>query len=177
MRAPVLEGRARPILLGTLALGLILAAAAGPVGEAFDAAAQIEAGRERLVRARAAANRTPLPAPLSGADAEGLLAAFRARLDDLAGSRAAVVERADLEPDPDRPTLPRLRASLRGTAEGLYGLLHALETEAPLIAVEAAELGIERAADAETGRPTVMRVSLTARGVLLPPAPPAGAAP
>lgn len=177
MRAPFLEGRARPILVGTLGLGLILAAAAGPVGEAFDAASQIESGRERLVRARAAANRTPLPAPLSAADAEGLLAAFRARLDALAGARAARVEQAELEPDPDRPTLPRLRASLRGTAEGLYGLLHALETEAPLVAVEEAELRVERAADAETGRPTVMRVSLTARGVLMPPVSPAGAAP
>lgn len=183
MTASFLEGRARPILFGVLGLGLILGLilglAAGPVGAAFEAAAQIEAARERLARARAAAIRAPLPVPLSGADTEALLSAFRAHLEDLAGARAAVVERADLEPDPDRPTLPRLRASLRGTAEGLHGLLQALETEAPLVAIEEAELGIERAADAETGRPTVMRVSLSARGVLIPPAPPqvAGAVP
>ncbi|MDF9790814.1 hypothetical protein M2440_001515 [Methylorubrum extorquens] len=143
--------------------------AADPVGEAVEAAAQIEVGRERFDRARAAASRPPLPIPLAGSSGEELLAIFRQRLESLAGARAAVVERADLEADPDRPTLPRLRASVRGTAEGLQGLLHALETESPLVAVEEAELGIERAADRETGRPTVMRASLIARGVLIPP--------
>lgn len=172
MTMPFMEDQVRPILFGVLAVGLILALVAGPVGEAVEAAAQIEAGRERLDRARAAASRPPLPIPLAGSSEADLLASFRARLESVAGARAAVVERADLEADPDRPTLPRLRASVRGTAEGLHGLLQALETEAPLIAVEEAELGIERAADRETGRPTVMRASLTARGVLIaPPAP------
>lgn len=171
-----MEGPARPILFGALAVGLILALLAGPVGEAVEAAAQIEMGRERLARARAASSRPPLPIPLANSSEEELLAIFRARLESLAGTRAAVVERADLEADPDRPTLPRLRAAIRGTAEGLHGLLQALETEAPLIALEEAELGIERAADRETGRPTVMRASLTARGVLIPPPAP-GAAP
>lgn len=176
MNMPFAEGQARPILLGALALGLILALVAGPVGEAFEAAAQIEAGRERLDRARTASSRPPLPVPLAGPSEAELLTIFRDRLESLAGARAAVVERVDLEADPDRPTLPRLRASIRGTAEGLHGLLRALETEAPVIALEEAELGIERAADRETGRPTVMRASLTARGVLIPsPAP--GAAP
>jgi hypothetical protein len=173
---PLGEGQARPILFGVLAVGLILALVAGPVGEAVEAAAQIESGRERLDRARAAASRPPLPIPLAGSSEEALLASFRQRLESLAGARAAVVERADFEADPDRPTLPRLRASVRGTAEGLHGLLQALEKEAPLIAVEEAELGIERAADRETGRPTVMRASLTARGVLIPPPAP-GATP
>ncbi|CAO4192462.1 hypothetical protein LFADAHJC_LOCUS792 [Methylorubrum extorquens] len=169
MRMPFVEGQAGPILFGVLAVGLILALVAGPVGEAVEAAAQIEAGRDRLDRARAAASRPPLPIPLAGSSEAALLASFRERLESLAGARAAVVERADLEADPDRPTLPRLRASVRGTAEGLHGLLHALETESPLGTVEEAELGIERAADRETGRPTVMRASLTARGVLIPP--------
>ncbi|WP_156635443.1 hypothetical protein [Methylobacterium sp. Leaf123] len=171
-----MEGPARPILFGAFAMGLILALVAGPVGEAVEAAAQIEVGRERLARARAASARPPMPIPLAGSSEEELLAVFRARLESLAGTRAAVVERADLEADPDRPTLPRLRASIRGTAEGLHGLLQALETEAAFIAFEEAELGIERAADRETGRPTVMRASLTARGVLIPPPAP-GAAP
>ena len=58
--------------------------------------------------------------------------------------------------------------TLRGTAEGLHGLLAALETEAPLIVPEEAVLSVERPADPEISRATVMRLTLTVRGVLLP---------
>lgn len=162
----------RPVLVALGGLGLLLMLAVGPVSRAIDAQGEIAAARDRLARAQAASARPPQPAPLVAADADGLLAAFRARLDGLAGSRAVVIDATTLEPDPAQPTLPRLRAFLRGTAEGLHGLLHALETEAPLIAIEAADLDIARVADEEGGRPLVMRASLALRGVQLTPPPP-----
>lgn len=166
----VLPGR--PVLAALAGLGLLLGLAVGPVSRAIDAQSEIAAARDRLARAQAAAARPPQPAPLVAAEADGLTAAFRGRLETLAGSRAVVIDAAVLEPDPAQPTLPRLRAFLRGTAEGLHGLLHALETEAPLLAIEAAELDVDRAADEEGGRPLVMRASLTLRGVQAPPPPP-----
>ncbi|WP_342150870.1 GspMb/PilO family protein [Methylorubrum sp. SB2] len=162
----------RPVLVALGGLGLLLALAVGPVSRAIDAQAEIAAARDRLARAQAASTRPPQPAPLTAPDADALLAAFRARLDGLAANRAVVIDAANYEPDPAQPTLPRLRAYLRGTAEGLHGLLHALETEAPLMAVEAADLDVARAADEDGGRPLVMRASLTVRGVQLPPPPP-----
>lgn len=158
----------RPLLLGLGAIGLALALATGPVLDALGAADDIAAARDRLARAQAAAAAAPVPAPLSAADETSLAVAFRARLDALAAGRSATVDGAGLQPDPARPTLPRLSASLRGTAEGLHGLLAALETEAPLIVPEEAVLSVERPADAEIGRATVMRLTLTVRGVLLP---------
>ncbi len=145
--------------------------------EAVEAADQIAAARARLARMREAAARPPAPLPLAGPDANALLANFRARLEGLADGRAALVDGTEIELDPARPTLPRLRAILRGTAEGLHGLLHALESEAPLVAVEEAEIAVARPADAESGRPTLMQVALTARGVVDAPAEPAGIRP
>lgn len=171
---PPLAPALRAPLLGIVALALIVALAVGPVSGAIEAQEQIAAARERLTRAQAAAIRPPQRAPLVAADAEALLAAFRTRLDALAAERAAVIDTATVEPDPAEPTLPRLRADLRGTAEGLYGLLHVLESEAPLIAVEEADLSLRRPADAETGRPTVMRARLTVRGLVPLPKPEAG---
>lgn len=168
MRLPPLPPTLRAPLLGFAALGLVGVLATGPVSGAIEAQQQITASRERLARAQAAALRPPQRAPLVAADADALLAAFRAHLETLAAERAAVIDAATVEPDPAEPTLPRLRADLRGTAEGLYGLLHALETEAPLMAVEEADLGVTRAADAETDRPTVMRARLTLRGLVTP---------
>lgn len=158
----------RPLLLGLAGIGLALALAAGPVLDALGAADDIAAARDRLARAQAAAAAAPVPAPLSAADETSLAVAFRTRLDALAAGRSATVDGAGLQPDPARPTLPRLSASLRGTAEGLHGLLAALETEAPLIVPEEAVLSVERPADPEIGRATVMRLTLTVRGVLLP---------
>ncbi|AWN48601.1 hypothetical protein DK419_21450 [Methylobacterium terrae] len=174
MRAPAIDGRA--LILGLAGLALAVALAAGPVLDALGAADDIAAARDRLVRAQAAAAAPPVPAPLSAPDEAGLVLAFRARLDALAAERVVAVDGAGLQPDPARPTLPRLSASLRGTAEGLHGLVQALETEPPLIVPEEAELSVERPADPEIGRATVMRLNLTARGVLLP-APPGASAP
>ncbi|WP_407529129.1 GspMb/PilO family protein [Methylobacterium oryzisoli] len=175
-RVPDLAGR--PLLAGCAALGLVLAAAAGPLSSVLHASEEIEAARARLAAAREAVSRPRAAAPLAGPSADALLAALREHLDTLAAGRAAVIDAAEVAPDPDRPALPRLRASLRGTAEGLHGLVHALETGAPLIAVEEADLGILRPADAETGRPTVMRLAVTVRGVLTPAEPaPRGAGP
>lgn len=163
----------RPGLVGLGCFGLLLGLAVGPVSRAVEAEDQIATARDRLVRAQAAAARPPQPAPLFATDADALLAAFRGRLDGLVAGRAVVIDGSAVDPDPGQPTLPRLRAQLRGTAQDLHGLLHALETEAPLLAVEAADLDVARAADQEGGRPTIMRASLTLRGVLPPPAPPA----
>lgn len=184
VRRPDLSGLAsRPRLVALAGLAVALGLASGPVLEAVETESQIAAARARLARMREAAARPPAPVPLAGPDANGLLARFRARLEGLAEGRAALIDGTEIELDPARPTLPRLRASLRGTAEGLHGLLHALESEAPLVAVEAAEIAVARAADAESGRPTLMRVALTARGVIDAPseasaqAGPAGARP
>lgn len=156
----------RPLLVGLAGLALALGLACGPVLEAVEAGGQITAAHERLARMRDAAARTPAPLPLAGPDANALLARFRTRLEGLAEGRAALVDGTEIEIDPAGPSLPRLRATLRGTAEGLHGLLHALESEAPLVAVEAAEIVVARAADAESGRPTLMQVALTARGMV-----------
>ncbi|PIK72011.1 GspMb/PilO family protein [Methylobacterium frigidaeris] len=158
----------RPLLLGLAGLALAAALGTGPVLDALGVADDIALARDRLARAQAAAAAPPVPAPLAAADEAGLVAAFRARLDTLAGERTATVDGAGIQPDPARPTLPRLSASLRGSAEGLHGLLQALETGAPLIVPEEAELSVERPADPEIGRATVMRLNLTVRGVLLP---------
>ncbi|MFH6783923.1 MULTISPECIES: hypothetical protein [Methylobacterium] len=169
MRAPPVNGRA--LLFGLAGLSLAAAVAVGPVLDTLAAADDIALARDRLARVQGAAAAPPVPAPLSAPDEAGLVLAFRARLDALAAGRAVLVDGAGLQPDPARPTLPRLSASLRGTAEGLHGLVQALETESPLVVPEAAELSVERPADPEIGRPTVMRLNLTVRGVILPPPP------
>lgn len=161
----------RPVLVALGGLGLLLALAVGPVSRAVEVQGDIATARDRLARAQAAAARPPQPAPLVAGDADALLVAFRARLEALAAGRAVVIDAAGLDPDPAQPTLPRLRTHLRGTAEGLHGLLHTLETEAPLLVAESAELDVARAADEEGGRPLLMRASLTLRGVQLPPPP------
>ncbi|MBY0296798.1 MAG: type II secretion system protein M [Methylobacterium sp.] len=164
----------KPLLLGLAGLGLALVLAIGPVLDAVAAADAIGVARDRLARAQAAA---PVPVPLSAADDGALVAAFRARLEALAAEHIAVVDGAGLRADPDRPTLPRLSASLRGTAEGLHGLMLALETQGPLLVPEEAELTVERPADPDIGRATVLRLNLTVRGVLLPGPGPRSAAP
>lgn len=174
VKALPLDGRA--LLLGLAGLSLAAAVATGPVLDALGAADDIAAARDRLARAHRAAAAPPVPAPLSAPDESSLVLAFQSRLAALAAGRVAVVDGTGISRDPARPTLPRLSASLRGTAEGLHGLLEALETEPPLIVPEEAELSIERPADPEIGRATVMRLTLTVRGVLLP-APPAGTTP
>ncbi len=165
---PVLPVAGRPLLLGLAGLALAAALGTGPVLDALAAQDEIALARDRLARAQAAAASPLLPAPLSAADEAGLVIAFRARLDALAAERTVLVDGAGAQHDPARPTLPRLSASLRGTAEGLHGLLQALETGAPLIVPEEAALSVERPADPEIGRATVMRLNLTVRGVLLP---------
>ncbi|WFT81435.1 GspMb/PilO family protein [Methylobacterium sp. CB376] len=120
--------------------------------------------------------------PLFAADAPALLAAFRARLDALAAGRAVLVDAVHVEPDPGRLEAPRLAAVLRGTTEGLRGLLLALETEEPLVVLDRADLTIVQAAEPEAERPTLLQLALAARGVVVPPrqgaAPPRqGAAP
>lgn len=163
----------RPLLIRIGAIGLLLAIGAGPLLSALDAAGEIEAARTRLDRARERAARPPLVPPLAADDGDALLAAFRTRLDALAATGAVVIDRTLLETDPAKPALPRLRAALRGTAEGLHGLVHALETGSPLMAVEEADLDVERPADAEIGRPTLMRLAFSVRGVVTgKPAPP-----
>jgi len=156
----------RPMLARLVALGLLGAVGAGPVFSGLDADIEIEAARARLDRAREQAARQPGVPPLTAADGDALLAAFRARLEALAGTGAVVIDGTLIEPDPARPALPRLRATLRGTAEGLHGLAHAVETGSPLMAVEEADLTVERPADAEIGRPTLMRLAFAARGVV-----------
>ena len=161
----------RPLLVRLAGFGLLLALGAGAVSSSLDASAEIDAARDRLDRARERASRPESVPPLVAADGEALLSAFRARLDALAADRAVVIDLTSLDANPGRPDLPRLRGMLRGTAEGLHGLVHALETGAPLIAVEEADLDIERPADGEIGRPTLMRLALVARGVVVPPSP------
>ncbi len=165
---PALPLAGRPLLLGLAGLALAAALGIGPVRDALGAQDDIALARDRLARAQAAVAAPPSAPPLSAPDEAGLVAAFRARLDGLAAGRTATVDGTGLQPDPARPTLPRLTASLRGSAEGLHGLLQALETGSPLIVPEEAELAIERPADPEIGRATVMRLNLTVRGVLLP---------
>ncbi|MCF4125472.1 GspMb/PilO family protein [Methylobacterium sp. SyP6R] len=175
MRA-VLPAAGRPLLLGLAGLGLAAALGTGPVLDALAAQDDIAMARDRLARAQAAALAPPAPAPLSAADEAGLVAAFQSRLTALAAERSVAFDGAGIQPDLSRPTLPRLSASLRGTAEGLHGLLDALETGIPLVVLEEAEISVERPADPEIGRATVLRLTLTARGVL-PPAPAAKAIP
>ena len=171
----LLRGRTGAVLL----LGIAIFAGCWLLGQAtgavLDAREQIAESRALLGRTRAAAQRPPLPAPLWATDEAALLAAFRARLAQLTGERAILVDESRLDPDPDRPTTPRLSATLRGTAEGLHGFLLALETQAPLALVETASLGVHRPADAEAGWPTVMQLSLSLRGALA--AAPAGDTP
>ncbi|MCJ2012628.1 hypothetical protein [Methylobacterium sp. J-076] len=161
----------RPLLVRLAGAGALLALMAGAVLSSLDASGAIEAARERLDRAQARAAQAPVAPPLVAADGDALLAAFRGRLDTLAADRAVIVDAATLEADPARPGVPRLRGTLRGTAEGLHGLAYALETGTPPVAVEEADLGIERPADSEIGRPLLMRMVVTARGVVVPPAP------
>jgi len=163
-----LRGRAGALLILAIAIlgGLWLVGQA--TSDVLEARGQIAEGRALLARTRAAANRPPLPAPLWAADEAALLAAFRTRLDGLMNGRAVLLDEAHLDPDADRPTAPRLSATLRGTAEGLHDLLLGLETQAPLAVVETANLKALRPADAETGWPTVMQLSLSLRGALVP---------
>lgn len=165
---PVVPVAGRPLLLGLAGLALVAAIGTGPVSDALSAQDDIAMARDRLTRAQAAALAPPSPAPLSAADEAGLVVAFQSRLSALAAERTVAVDGAGIQPDPSRPTLPRLSASLRGTAEGLHGLLDALETGAPLVVLEEAAISVERPADPEIGRATVLRLTLTTRGVLAP---------
>lgn len=165
----------RPWLVRFALLGVLLAAGAGPLFATLDASGEIDTARLRLDRALEQAARAPAIPPLSAKEGADLLTAFRSRLDALATAQAVVIDRVAIEPDPERPDLPRLQAGLRGTAEALHGLMHALETGTPLLAIEAADLDVERPADPEIRRPTIMRLAFTVRGVLTPPAGPRGA--
>lgn len=162
----LLRGRGGAVAL----LGLALATGLWLLGQAtsdvIDARERIAEGRDLLGRTRAAAARPALAPPLWAADESALLAAFRARLDGLIAPRALFLDDARLDPDAARPTAPRLTATLRGTAEGLHDLLLALETQSPLLVVETADLTVARAADAETGRPTIMKLTVALRGAL-----------
>lgn len=162
----LLRGRGGALaLLGLgLATGLWLAGQA--VGGVLETREQIAESRALLGRVKAAAHRPALPAPLWAADEAALLTAFRARLEGLVASGALLLDETRLDRDAERRTAPRLGATLRGTAEGLQGLLLALETQAPLAVIETADLTVARLADPETGRPTVMRLSLGLRGAL-----------
>jgi len=162
----LLRGRGGALALLGLALVLGFWLLAQATSDVLDARERIAEGRDLLGRTRAAAERPAVAAPLWAADESALLAAFRARLDGLMASRALLLDDARLDPDAARPTAPRLSATLRGTAEGLHGLLLALETQAPLMVVETADLAVARAADAETGRPTIMQLTLALRGAL-----------
>ncbi|KQP29665.1 hypothetical protein ASF49_16025 [Methylobacterium sp. Leaf104] len=165
----LLRGRLGALLLLGLAVAAgawLLAQALGDVREADE---QIAGSRALLARTRAAANRPAPPAPLWGTDEAALLAAFRTRLDGLAADRAVLLDETRLERDAERPTAPRLAATLRGTTEGLHGLLLALETQTPLAVVETADLSALRPAEPEAGWPTVMRLSLSLRGALAAP--------
>lgn len=159
----------RPLLVRLAALILLVAAAALPLSAALDASAAIDAARDRLDRAYALVGRLPVTPPLVAADGDALLAAFRGRLDVLAAGRAIVIDAATLEPDPARPEVPRLRGLLRGTSAGLHALLHALDSESPRLAVAEADLSIARPADDEIGRPTILHLVVTARGVIAAP--------
>ena len=142
----------------------------GPVADRLEAREQIADARGRLAQMREAAGRPAPAAPLWAADETALLAAFRARLDGLAAGRAVLIDAARLETDPARPGAPRLAAEIRGSAEGLHGLLRDLEGGAPQVAIETADLAVARAAEAEEGRPTLMRLALAARGLVVPAA-------
>lgn len=159
----------RPRLVRLAALALLAALATPPLSAAREASNAIDAARDRLDRARVLATRPPVAPPLVAAESDGLLSAFRDRLDALAAGRAVVIDAATLETDPARPDLPRLRGWLRGTSAGLHGLLHALDSGSPRLVVEEADLSIARPADAEIGRPTILHLAVTARGVIAGP--------
>ena len=156
----------RPLLVRLAAILVLAAIAATPLSAALDAARAIDAARDRLDRVRALAARPPVIPPLVAADGDKLQAAFRGRLDTLAAEGAVIIDATTIEADPARPDLPRLHAQLRGTAAGLHGLLYALDSGTPRLAVEEADLAIERLADAKIGRPTILRLTVTARGVI-----------
>ncbi|MGY2050991.1 hypothetical protein [Methylobacterium sp. JK268] len=173
-------GRALPRRVRAALLALAALAAAGGLGAAallplVDTAAEIDQARTLLGRVVEAGERAGPPAPLWAADPASLQAAFRSRLDGLAAGRTVLLDDVRLDFDPRRPTLPVMTAMLRGTTEGLRGLLLALETQAPLVVVESAELALLSPADAAAARPTVLRLTLAARGVLVPAAPGPGA--
>ncbi|MEA1832128.1 hypothetical protein U8607_08530 [Methylobacterium durans] len=170
MTGPLVQRIGRPGARLAAAAGLLagLSLAGHAVSALLETRSEISDARARLGRLQAASARPAPAAPLSAGDEAALLGAFRARLDALAGGRAVVLDGARIEPDAGSPTMPRLHAEMRGTAEGLYGLLRDLETGAPPLVVETAEIGVLRPAEPAEERPTVLRLGLAARGALLP---------
>ncbi len=140
--------------------------------DALAAQDDIAMARDRLARAQAAALAPPAPGALERCGRGRPRRRLPVPPHRAGGGAERRIRRAGIQPDLSRPTLPRLSASLRGTAEGLHGLLDALETGIPLVVLEEAEISVERPADPEIGRATVLRLTLTARGVLPPARPP-----
>ncbi|MDR7038617.1 hypothetical protein J2X36_003387 [Methylobacterium sp. BE186] len=170
MIAPLAQRMGRPGAMLAAAgclLGLLSLAGQGLAG-LIDARAEVSAARAHLGRLQAASLRPAPGAPLSATDEAGLLAAFRGRLDALASGRAVVVDGLRVGPDAGSPTMPLLHAEMRGTAEGLHGLLRDLETGPPVVVVETAEIGVARSAEEAGEHPAILRLGLAARGVLLP---------
>jgi hypothetical protein len=170
--APRVRSRSRVAALAVLAA--VLLGLCGILGTHLSAALDTEAdiSRTRNLLARTKAGLQPrMNIPLWATDEASLLAAFRARIATLTVGRAVLVNNVHLVPDPARPLAPILAASLRGTTQGLQGLLLDLETQPPFIVVETADLSLLKAADAEEDRPTILGASLTARGFLAPTKP------
>ncbi|KQU05706.1 hypothetical protein ASG60_03375 [Methylobacterium sp. Leaf469] len=157
-----------PVLLALGALAVLGLAVAGPVSEIRELGNGIAEARDRLARTRAAAARPVPSTPFSGVDADAVSAAFRARIETAIAGRAVILEDVTVVPDPDQVRLPLLNAALRGTAEGLHGVLAELDGGLPRVRTETAEIAVASPADADEERPTLLRLSLTVRGLLAP---------
>ncbi len=157
-----------PAFLALGALAVLGLAVAGPVADIGELGDGIAEARERLARTRAAAARPVPSTPFAGGDAEAVSAAFRARIEAALAGRAVILEGVTVIADLDQARLPVLSAALRGTAEGLHGVLSDLDAGIPRVAAETADISVASPADADEERPTVLRLSLAVRGLLAP---------
>jgi general secretion pathway protein M len=163
--------RIAALCLVVLALGLAVLVAAAPfvrmaaVGEEIAAARDLLAQQERLALAAAGRPTQAGREVLIAGDTSGMAGAELQRvISELARRNALSLRSTQVAPAKREADLTVLavEVSLQGGIEGLRALLHALETGAPVLFIDA--LSVKSAAQPTANRPAQLDVNLKVRG-------------
>ena len=179
--------RASPLTRRALAVGLLLGLAfvtgtvavdwmqsyADGQGDIVEKRAELQnlqdlvRARTEFARLRSKTAKTPLIGP-GGDDAQASLSTTIARV---AERQQVVID--GIEPvASDDPARVLAAVHLRGTQSGLHAFLRAVEDQTPYLLVQRLDVGLERSADLDRGKPLVLRSDLRVAALVAPATPP-----